>query len=242
MNRRLLIALALLLAGCGGATEPGTTLQATTTTAATGSSATAADTVPEATTSTIAPPESTIGAATSTSTTTTTTTTTTTIPGGGSSIGFDEIVFAGGPYLVISNRGPGVGSTAGHWICQFPSYYELPAVELQPGEKMAIQLGVAPVPDLAGVIATVDVSAPIGIISAADGELGLYLGDTCNSANAIVDYVEWGTSGHGRSSVAAAAGIWKDGGFIEVPTEALALVAQAFPSLGPADWFAEIGG
>jgi hypothetical protein len=144
--------------------------------------------------------------------------------------------------MVISNRGPGASSTAGHWICQFPSYYELPAVDLQPGEKVAIQLGADPVPELAGVIATVDVSTPIGRISPADGELGLYLGNTFNSADTIVDYVEWGTTGHARSSVAVAAGIWIDGGFIEVPTEALAIVAQVFPSVGPADWFAEIGG
>ncbi len=235
MHRRLLVALAVLVAGCNGASSPSTTDQATTITEATSPSTTAADTAAEATTSTIAPPESTTEA-------TTTTTTTTTLPGGEASIGIDEIVFAGGPYVVISNRGPGIGSTAGHWICQFPSYYQLPDVELKPGEKIAVQLGIDPVPELTGVIATVDVTSPIGDITTADGELGLYSSNTFNSADAIVDYVEWGTSDHARSSVAVAAGIWENGGFIEVPAEALAIAAQAFPSLGPADWFAEIGG
>jgi hypothetical protein len=238
MHRRLLVAATVLLAGCSGASAPSTTLQVTTTAEATGSSTTPADGIAEATPSTPAPPESTTDA----TTITTTTTTTTAVPGGEPSIGIDEIVFAGGPYVVISNRGPGVGSTAGHWICQFPSYYELPAVELQPGEKIAVQLGTDPVPELTDVIATVDVTTPIGDITTADGELGLYSNNTFNSADAIVDYVEWGTSDHARSGVAVAAGIWEAGGFIDVPAEALAIAAQAFPSLGPGDWFAEIGG
>jgi hypothetical protein len=72
--------------------------------------------------------------------------------------------------------------------------------------------------------------------------MGLYSANMFNSPDAIEDYVEWGTTGHARSSVAVAAGIWQEGGFVEVPAAALAIVSQTFPTVGPDDWFAEIGG
>ena len=48
----------------------------------------------------------------------------------------------------------------------------------------------------------------------ADGELGLYVDSNFGSSASIRDYVEYGTSGHARSSVAMAAGIWNMGDFV----------------------------
>lgn len=144
--------------------------------------------------------------------------------------------------MIIANRGDGAGSTEGYFLCRFPNYYELPAVELLPGEKLAIPLGTEDIPELIGVVAVADVRNPLGPISARDDELGLYSSSQFGSDDAIVDYVEWGSTGHTRSNVAIAAGIWVVDGFVEVPDEVLAIVAQAFPTLGPDDWFAEIGG
>ena len=233
MSRRSLIMLALLLAGCGDATTPTSTIPSTPSTTVAEPSSTTTQDAEQGATSTITAPESTTQAPASTSTSP---------PGGASALRIDEIVFAGGPYVIISNLGTGPGSTAGYWICQFPSYYALPAVDLLPGEKLAVPLGVDPVPDLIGVVAIADVSLPIGEVTTRDGELGLYSDNTFNSSDAIVDYVEWGMTGHARSDVAVEAGIWETGGFVEVPDETLAVVAEAFPTLGPDDWFAEIGG
>lgn len=236
MRTRLLIAIGLVVVACGGDVEtPATTANGSTTTITasptTATPSTTAGTTTSATTGAPAP------------TTTTSPTVPSTTPGGGEpAIRIEEIVFAGDPYLLIGNGGTGLGSTEGYFICQFPSYYGLPSVELQPGERLAVPLGDGTVPDLVGVVATVEVTRPIGEVSATNGELGLYSTNTFNSPDAIVDYVEWGASGHARSGVAVAAGIWVDGGFVEVPTELLAIVAQAFPTLGPEDWFAEIGG
>lgn len=197
---------------------------------------------------TTAAPVTTAPATTAPPTTATTTTdsaapeTTVATGTGAVSIRIDEIVFAGEPYLVIGNQGGAPGSTAGLWICQFPSYYELPDVELQPGEKLVVPLGDDTVPPLVGVVEILDVQSPLGAVSTADGELGLYSTNAFNSPDAILDYVEWGASGHPRSEVAVAAGIWVAGGFVDVPEEVLAIVAQSTPTLGPDDWFAEIGG
>ena len=232
--RKLALAVVVALAtACSGAADPTTTTGAPETSAA----PTTADVASTTTTTTSLAP--------STTTATTTTTTEapdTTLAGGIAAIRIDEIVFAGSPYLLISNRGDGPGSTEGHFICRFPDYYELPAVELKPGERLAVPLGDSEVPDLIGVVAVADVQSPLGLISARDGELGLYSRNEFNSDDAILDYVEWGSPGHARSNVAVAAGIWVIDGFVEVPDELLAIVAQAFPTVSPEDWFAEIGG
>lgn len=47
-----------------------------------------------------------------------------------------------------------------------------------------------------------------------DGELGLYVDNNFGSSGSIRDYVEYGTSGHARASVAMAAGIWTMGDFV----------------------------
>lgn len=236
MRRALLIALVVVAASCSGDSDAPTTTAAATTTAATTPQETAAPTTIAADTSI------TTTSVATTSATTPAPASTTTLAAGDPAIRIEEIVFAGEPYLIIGNLGSGPGSTEGYWICQFPSYYELPPVDLLPGERLAVPLGTGTVPDLVGVVATADVELPLGTVSGLDGELGLYSSSSFNSPDAIVDYVEWGSSGHARSGVATAAGIWIDGGFVAVPTELLAIVTQAFPTVGPDDWFAEIGG
>lgn len=234
MYRLLLLFLVLVAAACSGPANPVTTLPTTSAApiATATSQAPPTTLVEESTTTTVIsePPSTTLPA------------TTTTLLDGEPAIRIDELVFVGEPYLVIANKGTGVGSTGGYWICQFPSYYELPSVDLQPGERLAIPLGGGEVPELVGIVATVDVVEPLGSISDRDGEIGLYTSNEFNSADAIVDYVEWGFPGHARSDVAVAAQIWTTNGYVAVPAEVLAIVAQAFPTAGPQDWFAEIGG
>jgi len=231
-RRPLLVALALVLAACGGETGATTSQPAAETTAAPNPTTVSPTTTGgEATTSSVEPTTSATSLASTTS-----------LGTGQPAIRIDEVVFAGEPYLVIANKGTGPGSSGGFWICQFPSYFELPAFELQPGERLTVPLGEGIVPDLVGVIGTVDVIRPIGVIDAEGGEIGLYSADRFNDPEAIVDYLEWGSGNHARSGVAVQAQIWVDGGFVEVPPELLAIVAQAFPTLGPDDWFAEIGG
>lgn len=237
MRKALIPALALLAASCSGGAE--TTVPATASTVTTASPTTSSEAPTGSSTtstSTLAPTTSTDPEETSTSTSTSTTSP------GSALIQLDEIVLAGSPYLLIANRGIGAGSTGGHFICQFPNYYELPDVELQPGERIAVPLGEGEVPELVGVVATVDVINPLGQVNRLDGELGLYSRSEFNSPDAIIDYVEWGSPGHARSSVAAGAGIWTQDGFVEVPAEVLAIVAQTIPTRSPTDWFAEIGG
>ena len=90
---------------------------------------------------------------------------------------------------VITNLGDRDIDLTGHWICNRPSYAELPARELAAGES---------------------VEASLGGFSADGGEVAVYTSDAFGDPTAIATYVGWGGGG-GRESVAEEAGIWSGG-------------------------------
>ncbi|MGI9644370.1 MAG: hypothetical protein ACR2O6_03570 [Ilumatobacteraceae bacterium] len=87
---------------------------------------------------------------------------------------------------VITNNGDRDIDLTGHWICNRPSYAELPAQTLAPGDTVEASLG--------------------GFVADA-GEVAIYNSDAFGDPTAIQTYVGWG-SGGGRQSVAEEAGIW----------------------------------
>jgi hypothetical protein len=102
----------------------------------------------------------------------------------------------------IRNLGGGTVNISGYTLCQFPIYQTLSGGTQLCGGDLMIE---------GGTMIAVNTSITL---NANDGELALYVinGDFGNSGN-IVDYVEWGSTGHTRSSVAQAAGIWSSGDF-----------------------------
>lgn len=137
--------------------------------------------------------------------------------------------------IVITNIGGGPGNLGGHWLCQQQDYYEIPAVELEPLESVAIDAGgqdFSPPPGAK----TVDEVATIGDLRPSDGEIGLYRSNDFESSDAIVSYVEWGASSHGRSSVAVAAGIWSEGSFVATDGSSTSILAVLLPAEDPQDW------
>ena len=130
----------------------------------------------------------------------------------------------GAPMVVITNVGTETGNLGGHWICQRPSYQELPAIDVGPGESVAVSLGGNVFLPPPGTL-TIEGQLNIGGISASSGEIGLYSSNSFGSADAIVSYVEWGDTGHGRSGTAVEAGLWDDGGFVAT-TDATAGIQQ----------------
>ncbi len=104
--------------------------------------------------------------------------------------------------IELKNIGLAPQDLSGWWLCDFPSYVLMDDLIivcgddliLDPGEILVVQSGI--------------------LLSSDDGEMGLYSDDSFGSSNSIVDYVEWGSTGHQRSSVAVAAGIWTTGDFV----------------------------
>ncbi len=213
----LFLVIALLGAACGG--DDGASPDATTT-----STAPTATTSPPAATTTISLTQD---------------STTTTPPAASPAARFVLFSISLGDLsqVIVQNIGDGSGSLAGYWLCQRPAYYEFPDVELQPGDLAAV--AVTGRDDIFGppsfAIAIEGVAA-IGRLDPAGGEVGLYLGRDFGNPDAIVSYVEWGSSGHGRSGTAVGAQIWPDGGFVVTSEETGAISATVLPPTDPEHW------
>lgn len=234
----ILLALTLLLAACSSEEGDGAG-DATTTTSADVTTSAAADTT--AAPDTTAPAPSTTAEATTTSTAPASTTTTT-IAASAGTLALTRVVFEPGAYVLITNVGGSDADLGGLWLCRRPSYEQLPTMTLAPGDTVIVGLGDTPPPELAGLAGTIDLGPVLGPITGADGELGLYTGPSFGDADAIIDYVQWGTAGHGRESVAVEAGIWAEGTFVEVPVEAVSISSAGVPGTGVEAWFADVGG
>lgn len=99
-------------------------------------------------------------------------------------------------FILIRNDGDEDYDLTGHWICNRPTYSELPSETLAPGRIIEID------------------TAAIGL-SAESGEVALYTSSDFGNADDILRYVQWGTDSHGRTEVAVAGGVWQDGDFVD---------------------------
>lgn len=199
---------------------------------------TAAPVTPPPSASTAAPPVVTavpVGtAAPGTTAASATAPTTTAAPQSGALFAITSVSLSpAGQDVVIQNIGDVTGNLMGFAICQRPNYHTFGDIELAPGELVAVSLGGDVFLPPPGAKTT---TANIGRISADDGEIGLYSTNNFGSSSAIVDYVEWGSSGHPRSSVAIEAGIWAPGHTVETTAETTVIFANSTPTSVSEDW------
>ncbi|MCB0705821.1 MAG: T9SS type A sorting domain-containing protein [Saprospiraceae bacterium] len=103
--------------------------------------------------------------------------------------------------IEIKNIGTNIEPIANYFLCEYPNYAQLSTLTVECG-SLALEPGQLVV--VSGF--------PLG--GAADGELAFYISNQFTNPNAIIDYVEWGSTGHVRSSVAGMAGIWSLGDFV----------------------------
>ncbi len=116
-----------------------------------------------------------------------------------------------GGTVELKNIGTTTVDVSGYWLCDFPSYQQISSSNLECGNTALEPGGILTVNDF-------------NVVEGDDGEMGLYTTSSFGSPTALVDYVEWGSTGHQRSSVAVAAGIWTTGDFVPAfaSTESLA--------------------
>jgi len=103
-------------------------------------------------------------------------------------------------WVEIKNLGAEMVPVGGYYLCTWPAYNSLASLDLESGSLMLE----------AGEIIVVS-GHPF---NANDGELALYLNNSFNSSSSIVDYVEWGSSGHFRAGLAMAVSQWTNGDFV----------------------------
>jgi hypothetical protein len=124
------------------------------------------------------------------------------------------IDFAAG-FILIRNDGDEDYDLAGHWICNRPTYSQLPDEVLAPGD-------------------VVEIDASAVELSAGGGELALYTSRDFSNADDILRYVQWGTDSHGRTATAVAGGVWQNGDFVDNQGGNLASVGS--DPVSAADW------
>lgn len=105
--------------------------------------------------------------------------------------------------IELYNAGDATVDVSSYFLCSFPLYTQLSSAIIVSGN---LDLG----PDEYLVVS----GHSMGDL---DDELGLYLDNSFGSSTSILDYLEWGSTGHARSSVAMAAGIWTMGDFVDAP-------------------------
>jgi len=160
--------------------------------------------------------DSTVGQSTPTTTAATTTTTdsdagdtTTTTGAATAQFVISRVVFGDDGFVSVTNVGGESGNLEGWQLCQRPAYFGIGSVEVAAGETVHFTTGDSG--NLTGQV--IDSGGRFSTLNADNGEIGLYVDSSFGSAASIRSYVEWGSAGHGRSSVAVEAGIW-DGGFV----------------------------
>ena len=103
----------------------------------------------------------------------------------------------------LKNIGKETVDVSSYWLCDFPAYSQLSSSSIN---VVNGSLSLAP-------NAIVEISG-FNFISGDDGELGLYRNNSFGSTASIVDYIEWGATGHRRASVAIEAETWTSENFI----------------------------
>jgi len=201
MSRRTTILTLLIVAFALVAAACGSDSEADTTTTA-AASTTEATTAPEVTTT----------EATTTTTEPATSTTEEMVDPPSATFAISEVGFGSAGYIEITNISDATASLDGHWVCQQPSYHQLSGT-LEPGESIRFEAA----------------DSRYGSLNADRGAMGLYTSADFGSPDAIIGYVAWGPSGHGRLSVAINAGVWTDGSTVDATGAALINTIEPAP-------------
>ncbi|WP_282090125.1 spondin domain-containing protein [Aquimarina algiphila] len=124
-------------------------------------------------------------------------------PDGGSTeidVVLNEVKYQGTDWVEIFNKGTEEADISDYWLCLGPGTY----VQLSDVTPLS---GTTTIP--AGGYLVVPYE-----LNDTSGGLGLYSTDQFASADAIVDFVQYGEAGSARENVAVAAGIWTEGEFV----------------------------
>ncbi|MEN8113849.1 MAG: hypothetical protein ABFS21_05630 [Actinomycetota bacterium] len=178
-----------------------------------------------------APTSSTVATQNSGTAETTSTTTGTTIVTGRATFVLGDITFGDAATITVGNLGPDPGDLTGYWLAVHPYYLELPSTVLLPGDAIIVSIAEDADPEL-----VVTAAELLPQLDRASGEIGLYANGDFGDPSAVIDYVEWGTTGHIRSAVAVEAGVWPEEAAITVDGSATGLVAEDRTKPGPEGW------
>lgn len=125
--------------------------------------------------------------------------------------------------IEIKNLGNLTVNIGSYILCTFPVYNALNTLTLESGSLM-----LAP-----GELVVVSGQT----LGNSNAELGLYLNNQFTNPASIIDYMEYGSSGHARAAVAISAGIWFVNNFVPTPGAGQSMNYDGEGNTA-ADWFA----
>ncbi len=147
------------------------------------------------------------------------------------------IQFGDDVFARITNQGASAQDLNGWQLCVQPAYWRFPARTLASGQSLEIEFGTGTDTD-----ARVFTGGRIGPPDPALGNLALYRGGNFSNPADLVHFVQWGSGGLGRASVAVAADIWTAGEFVEAgPLASGGKLEYAGIGTGAAAWTARAG-
>ncbi|MBT8233056.1 MAG: T9SS type A sorting domain-containing protein [Bacteroidia bacterium] len=123
----------------------------------------------------------------------------------------------------LKNVGDETIDVSNYFICNFPAYAQLSSLVIECGTDLILEPG-----ELVTLVASFGISND-------DGEMALYNTPSYSDPEAIIDYVEWGRTGHTRSNVAVAAEIWTSGDFAPAITAGSSLEYDGLGNMST-DW------
>ena len=127
-------------------------------------------------------------------------------------LAISEVGFGSAGYVEITNISDSTANLDGLWLCQQPAYHELSGT-LEPGESVRFDAA----------------DSTLGALNADGGAMGLYTSSDFASSDAIIGYVAWGPSGHGRLGVAIAAEVWTEDSSVDATGASLIGTTEPAP-------------
>ena len=116
----------------------------------------------------------------------------------------------GNQKIEIKNIGNATADIGGWWFCNRFAYTQLPdGVTIPSGGIIVIHVGSS------GTNTSTDIFlSSMSSLNVNASDVSLYINNTFTSSSSIHDFVQWGSGGNGRESVAVSAGIWTAGDFV----------------------------
>ncbi len=132
-----------------------------------------------------------------------------------------------GQWVELFNAGTQTVDVSGLFLCSFPNYIPLGnlsvtagSTTMAPGDFLVVSW------------------APSSNFTATSGEVGLYASNTTNFGDAasMFDYMEYGSAGHQRESVAVANLFWETGAAVPLAPSGQTLSRNGVNVFGPSHW------
>jgi hypothetical protein len=128
--------------------------------------------------------------------------------GSGSLFAINEVGLGQDGYVSLTNFTGQPASLSGLFLCQGSSCFELPETDVPADSTVRVAIGDGS--ELENVVAT---GAAVGGLQSSDGEIGLYASPNITDPDALLAYLQWGSTPHQNTGTAVQAGLWIEGAF-----------------------------